>query len=95
MISFYNPQSKRRRDLLNLAKEILLEYRNDKTPVIIARNLGRSDEEIITTNLVDFNPEIVDMLSLVMVGNSDTKTIKHGGRNIIYTPRGYKKKMVD
>ncbi len=95
VISFYNPQSKRRRDLLRLAKEILLEYRNDKTPVIIARNLGRDDEEIITTNLIDFNHETVDMLSLVMVGNSDTKTIKRGGHDITYTPRGYQKKMVD
>lgn len=95
VISFYNPQSKRRRTLLGEARTILLEHRPITTPVIIARNLGRDDEAITITTLGDFEPEMVDMLSLVMVGNSETKAVVRGGRNIVYTPRGYAKKMSD
>lgn len=93
VISFYNPQSKRRRTLLPEAKNILLNHRPDSTPVLIARNLGRDDETIQVTTLADFDPEVVDMLTLVMIGNSETRWINRAGRNLVYTPRGYAKKM--
>lgn len=95
VISFYNPQSLRRRTLLPEAKEILLQHRPDSCPVLIARNLGREDETITVTTLADFDPSVVDMLTLVMIGNSETRWINRAGRNIVYTPRGYAKKMED
>lgn len=93
VIAFYNPQSKRRRTLLPLAREILLQHRPDATPVAVARNLGRPDECVTVTPLADFDPETVDMLSLVLIGNSETRDFERGGRQWVYTPRGYGKKM--
>ena len=95
VISFYNPQSLRRRTLLPEARKILLNHRPETTPVLIARNLGRPDETIKVTSLQAFDPEEVDMLTLVMIGNSETRFVERGGRNIVYTPRGYAKKMED
>ncbi len=95
VISFYNPQSLRRRTLLPEAKEILLKHRPDSTPVVIARNLGRPDETVNVVPLIDFDPEVVDMLTLVMVGNSETRFVERGGKIFVYTPRGYAKKMTD
>ncbi len=93
VVAFYNPQSKRRRTLLEQAKQTLLNYRPKHTPVIIGRNLGRNDEQVNITTLENFKPEMVDMLSLVVVGNSETKEFESAGRKFIYTPRGYAKKM--
>jgi cobalt-precorrin 5A hydrolase/precorrin-3B C17-methyltransferase len=92
VIAFYNPVSQRRRDQLPAAKEILLAHRPADTPVIIARNLGRPGETLIVLRLADLDVEAVDMLSIVLVGNSETKAVQRGERLWVYTPRGYAKK---
>ncbi len=94
VISFYNPRSLKRRDQLERAFAILKEHRPPTTPVVIASNLGRPEEKLKIVNFVDFNPEDVDMLTLVMVGSSQSKSFKRGdGETYAYTPRGYAKKM--
>ncbi|MGB1360681.1 MAG: precorrin-3B C(17)-methyltransferase [Alphaproteobacteria bacterium] len=95
VVAFYNPQSKRRKTLLKEAQKTLLNHRPENTPVAIGRNLGRDGENITITTLKDFEPEMVDMLSLVVIGNSETKTFTSAGREFVYTPRGYAKKMED
>ncbi|MEQ8602841.1 MAG: precorrin-3B C(17)-methyltransferase [Marivibrio sp.] len=93
--AFYNPQSKRRRTLLPEAREILLAARPAETPVAICRSLGRPEEEIEVTTLQAFDPESVDMLTLVVVGNSDSKAFDQAGRPRLYTPRGYAGKRAE
>ncbi len=95
VISFYNPVSMKRRTQLQAAKEILLQHRPKDTPVIIARNLGRQDEQVTFVSLSDLDPEKVDMLTLVMVGSSETRRTQtnSGGKDWVYTPRGYAGKM--
>ena len=92
VISFYNPVSKRRREALAQARDILLKHRPADTPVIIARNLGRPEEAVEVVALADLTVDMADMLTLVMVGNSDSRTLTHDGRTRVYTPRGYAKK---
>ena len=43
-IAFYNPFSSQRSWQLAAAKEILLKFRSPTTPVILARNLGRTGQ---------------------------------------------------
>lgn len=87
--ALYNPQSLRRRDLLLQAMEIFLESRPDTTPVIIARSLGRDDEAVSITTLADMDVETVDMLTLVIVGNSETRMLQLADGVRVFTPRGY------
>ena len=90
VIAFYNPVSKRRRDLLAIARDLLLRHRPEDTPVILARNLGRADEQITAMPLTHLQVDDVDMLTLVMVGSSETRARKRGdGTWSVYTPRGY------
>ena len=93
VVALYNPVSKRRKKLLRRAREILLESRPPKTPVIIARNLGRADELVRVVCLIDLEVEMVDMLTLVMVGSSQSRSFKTSVGLRVYTPRGYEKKM--
>ncbi|MGE4248673.1 MAG: precorrin-3B C(17)-methyltransferase [Parvibaculaceae bacterium] len=91
--AFYNPRSLRRRDQLARAIALLRPHRSEDTPVIIASNLGRAEENVRVVTLADFDPEVVDMLTLVMVGSSQSKSFARGdGRTYAYTPRGYAKK---
>ena len=93
VISFYNPRSLKRRDQLERAFAILKPHRPADTPVVIASNLGRPEEQVKIVRFADFNPDDVDMLTLVMVGSSQSKSFARGdGRTYAYTPRGYAKK---
>jgi cobalt-precorrin 5A hydrolase / precorrin-3B C17-methyltransferase len=93
VISFYNPRSLKRRDQLERAFAILKNHRLPDTPVVIASNLGRPTEKTKIVKFADFNPEEVDMLTLVMVGSSQSKSFMRGdGKTYAYTPRGYAKK---
>lgn len=95
VVAFYNPVSKKRRTQLHAAKAILSEHRPADTPVIVARNLGREDEAVRILTLEELDPEKIDMLTLVMVGSSESKTTKtnSGLHKWAYTPRGYAGKM--
>ena len=94
VIAFYNPVSKRRRFQLARAKEILISARGPNVPVVIARNLGREEENIDVIKLGELTPDHADMVTIVLVGNSQSRLIEHGGRYWVYTPRGYAVKMI-
>ena len=87
--ALYNPQSARRRDLLAQAREIFLEHRPDATPVVIARCLGRDDETVSVATLAEMDVDAVDMLTLVIVGNSETRILNLADGIRVFTPRGY------
>jgi precorrin-3B methylase len=42
---------------------------------------------VTSVSLAEFDPECVDMLTLVMIGASSTRRV--AGTRWIYTPRGY------
>ena len=90
VIAFYNPVSSRRRHQLAEARAILLRHRPADTPVILARMLGREGETVTILRLDELDPESIDMMTLVVVGSSATRTTKSGGW--VYTPRGYEAK---
>ena len=85
VVSLYNPRSKGRDWQLGKVCSILLESRPPETPVGIVKNAYREDAEVFVTTLSSLRPEDVDMLTVVVVGSSQTKLI--AGRMV--TPRGY------
>jgi len=87
VVALYNPKSKRRQKQLAKAIAILREHRGNATPVIVATSLGRSEERTTTTTLAAFDGNIVDMLSIVIIGSSATRRDAVSQR--VYTPRGY------
>jgi cobalt-precorrin 5A hydrolase/precorrin-3B C17-methyltransferase len=90
VIAFYNPVSMKRRTQLAYARDKLLEHRPFDTPVVLATNLGRPGELVRVVPLGDLNIDEVDMLTCVVVGSSESRTVKTGdGKIWVYTPRGY------
>ncbi|WP_159947848.1 precorrin-3B C(17)-methyltransferase [Rhizobium sp. 18065] len=94
VIAFYNPVSMKRRTQLAYARDELLKYRPFETPVILATNLGRPGEQVRTVPLGALNVDDVDMLTVVVVGSSESRTVTTGdGKTWVYTPRGYSGKV--
>ncbi|MGN0283134.1 MAG: precorrin-3B C(17)-methyltransferase [Prevotella sp.] len=84
--AIYNPRSNERYWQLRRLKEIFLqEGRSKDTPVGYVRQAGREGQTIKVTTLGELNPEDIDMLTIVIIGNSQTR--KAGG--FMITPRGY------
>ena len=81
----YNPKSHGRYWQLYRLQELFLQERSVETPVGYVRQAGRDDEEIKITTLGAFDPEDVDMFTVVLIGNSQSY-IADGH---FITPRGY------
>ncbi|MEX0627628.1 MAG: precorrin-3B C(17)-methyltransferase, partial [Cucumibacter sp.] len=93
VVALYNPRSGRRTGFIEQAKAIFLRHRPPATPVVVASNLGRNGESVRITTLTEFDPASVDMLTIVLIGSSQSRAFTRGsGATLAYTPRGYASK---
>lgn len=86
--AIYNPKSHGRYWQLYRLKELFLKERNPQTPVGYVRQAGRPEESVTVTTLGEFNPEEIDMFTVVIIGNSQS----YISNSKFITPRGYYKK---
>ncbi|HRA04575.1 MAG TPA: precorrin-3B C(17)-methyltransferase [Arachnia sp.] len=90
VVALYNPRSRTRTAHLPRALEILGAHRSPETPVAVVQQACRPRQKVIMSTLAEFQPEWVDMNSLVVVGSSTTRFVTSGGgRRLIVTPRDY------
>ena len=81
----YNPKSHGRYWQLYRLQELFLQERSADTPVGYVRQAGREEQQVKVTTLGAFDPEDVDMFTVVLIGNSQS----YIAGNKIITPRGY------
>ena len=81
----YNPKSHGRYWQLYRLQEIFLQHRSPDTPVGFVRQAGRDDQQATLTTLGAFDPEQVDMFTVVLIGNSQS----YSWEGKFITPRGY------
>ena len=81
----YNPKSNGRYWQLYRLQEIFLQERAANTPVGYVRQAGRAEQEVTLTTLGEFDPETVDMFTVVLIGNSQS----YLWNDKMITPRGY------
>ena len=81
----YNPKSHGRYWQLYRLQELFLKSRSSETPVGYVRQAGRPEQEIKVTTLGAFDPEDVDMFTVILIGNSQS----YVADGKIITPRGY------
>lgn len=89
VIALYNPKSTKRVTQLTEAQQIMLTSRPPGTPVGIVRNACRDGEELLVTRLDDLHNQLVDMATVVIIGNRSTFVDRQGR---MVTPRGYASK---
>ena len=85
VLCLYNPSSRRRRDPLRMACDIVLAHRGPETVCGWVRNAGRAQEEHQVLTLGELREAQVDMFTTVFIGSAATRRI--GDRMV--TPRGY------
>ncbi len=86
VVALYNPRSKKRIKQIALARDILLKYRSEATPVGIVAGAYRENQRVEITTLGEMLAGEIDMLTTVVIGNSQSFVYK----NWIITPRGYR-----
>lgn len=89
--AIYNPKSHGRYWQLYRLKELFLKHRSGETPVGFVRQAGREEQEVTITTLKDFNPEDIDMFTIVIIGNSQS----YEWQQKMITPRGYYRDVAD
>ncbi|MFD4786892.1 precorrin-2 C(20)-methyltransferase [Streptomyces sp. NPDC058459] len=90
VLALYNPGSRSRTWQVGRARDLLLEYRDPGTPVVVARDVGGPDERISVVRLDGLDPAVVDMRTLLLVGSSQTVAVRRGdGESVVWTPRRY------
>ena len=87
VLAFYNPASKARPDQIGRVFDLLRAKAGERI-VILAKAVGRPDEEIIQTTLNTVQHSDVDMRTLVLIGSSQTRLIEREGKEpLVYSPR--------
>ncbi|MGW1882701.1 precorrin-2 C(20)-methyltransferase [Streptomyces sp. NPDC001970] len=98
VLALYNPGSRSRTWQVAKARELLLEHRAPGTPVVVARDVGGPEESVRIVRLGELDPAVVDMRTLLLVGSSQTRTVRRGsgdgegeseGETVVWTPRTY------
>lgn len=84
-ICLYNPRSKKRREHLTKASELMLVHKPGNTICGWVKNIGRNGQEFGILKLSALTDFDADMFTTIFVGNSQTMEIN--GRMV--TPRGY------
>ncbi|MFI0817788.1 precorrin-2 C(20)-methyltransferase [Streptomyces sp. NPDC021098] len=90
VLALYNPGSRSRIWQVGKARELLLEHRAPDTPVVLGRDIGGPEESVRIIRLADLDPADVDMRTILLIGSSQTRTVRRGdGTEIVWTPRRY------
>ncbi|MDH6195157.1 precorrin-2 C20-methyltransferase/precorrin-3B C17-methyltransferase [Mycobacterium frederiksbergense] len=97
VLAIYNPASKTRTWQVAAMRELLLEYRDPSTPVIIGRSVSGAlpgpDESVTVVRLGELDPAQVDMRCLLIIGSSQTQwysgSTADKSEDRVFTPRNY------
>lgn len=85
IICLYNPRSKGRSGHLREAVEHIIRVQGAEVPVGLVKDAGRPGQTATYCTLGTLDESLVDMTTVVVIGNSQTKMI--AGKMV--TPRGY------
>ncbi|MCD0416950.1 precorrin-3B C(17)-methyltransferase [Rubrivivax sp. JA1024] len=82
-MAFYNPRSRSRPEGFARVLELLRDACGGERLITFARAVSTPEEQLVTVTLAEATPEMADMRTVVLVGNSATRRV---GR-WVYTPR--------
>lgn len=85
VIVLYNPKSKKRKNYIHKVQQIVMNYRDGKTPVGIVVSAMRARQEVRIVSLKDLHLAYANMQTIIFIGNSTSRRY----RDFMYTPRGY------
>ena len=82
-MAFYNPRSRSRPEGFEKTLAVLREECRPETLITFARAVTKPDQRLLTVTLAEATPDMADMQTVVIVGNSATRRVSR----YVYTPR--------
>ena len=55
--------------------------------VVLGRDVGGPEQQLTTTTVADFDPAVVDMRTMLIIGSSATTVAERSGGRLVFTPR--------
>ncbi|UCZ58479.1 precorrin-2 C(20)-methyltransferase [Mycolicibacterium phocaicum] len=89
VLAIYNPASKTRTWQVAAMQDLLLEYRDPNTPVVIGRDVAGPNESVRVVRLAELNPAEIDMRCMLIIGSSQTVWHATPDGDRVFTPRYY------
>ncbi|WP_418005707.1 precorrin-2 C(20)-methyltransferase [Mycobacterium sp. PDNC021] len=89
VLAIYNPASKTRTWQVAAMQDLLLEYRDPNTPVVIGRDVAGPNESVRVVRLAELNPAEIDMRCMLIIGSSQTVWHTTDAGDRVFTPRYY------
>ena len=88
-IAIYNPASKSRREQVRRLAELVREIGGADRVIVQGRDIGGPGEKVEVVSAAEFDPDTVDMRTLLIVGSSRTRVMQTSVGPRAYTPRSY------
>ena len=88
-IAIYNPASRSRREQIRRLGELVREVGGDERVMVQGRDIGGRGEKVEVLRAADFDPDTVDMRTLLIIGSSRTRMVQTPAGRRAYTPRSY------
>ena len=87
VIAVYNPGSQSRTWQVPRLHDLLREMVPDDRVLIVGRDVGGPEQTLSVTTVGAFDPSIVDMRTMLIIGSSATTVAERSGGRLVFTPR--------
>ncbi|MFZ2238961.1 MAG: precorrin-3B C(17)-methyltransferase, partial [Gordonia amarae] len=87
VIAIYNPGSASRSWQVTALKELLLQSVSPERVLVLGRDVGGPEQSLHTTTVGEFDPAVVDMRTLIIIGSSATTAVSRPAGDLVFTPR--------
>jgi precorrin-2 C20-methyltransferase/precorrin-3B C17-methyltransferase len=89
VVAIYNPGSESRTWQVNALKDILAQRLPSDRTIILGRDVGGPEQRVTVTTVSAFDPAVVDMRTLLIIGSSMTKVVERTAGQAVFTSRRY------
>jgi precorrin-2 C20-methyltransferase/precorrin-3B C17-methyltransferase len=90
VIAIYNPGSASRTWQVGALKHTLSQTVSPDRVVVLGRDVGGPEQQLTTTTVADFDPAVVDMRTMIIIGSSATKVVSRAAGTLVFTPRSHR-----
>lgn len=87
VIAVYNPGSQSRTWQVPRLHDLLRELVPSDRVMIVGRDVGGPEESMTVTTVGGFDPSVVDMRTMLIIGSSTTTVAERAGGRLVFTPR--------
>ena len=89
VIAIYNPGSASRTWQVGALKHTLSQTVSPDRVVVLGRDVGGPEQQLTTTTVADFDPAVVDMRTMIIIGSSATRVAPRAAGTLVFTPRSH------